>query len=100
MMAAAVECLDLRASLCHSRSRPRPSSRDLGGSRVRLAPGIPGLGPPGIPGTPGTPPRVIATNPCDATAGMEIGDHCMIPNDSCHRVPDDRRCSFLVMAHL
>lgn len=98
-MVVAVGCLDLRKSLYRSRSCSclLPNSQDLGDTHA-LAPGTQGPGAPCTRDTPGTPPRVIATNPCCATAGMELGDHCMILHNSHHPVPDDHRYSSLVMA--
>lgn len=99
-MAVADECLDLRRCLCRSRSCPRPSSEELGHSLVWLGLGTPGPGALCSSGTPGTRPKVIATNPGYATAGVERGDHCMILHNRLHRIPEDHRCSSCATAHL
>lgn len=103
MTVVAAGYLNLRRSPCHNHSRLRPSSKELGGGRVRLAPdtpGTPGPSAPHIPGTQGTPPWVIATNPCGATAGRELEHHSMIPHNNRHPVPDDHHCSSSVVADL
>lgn len=103
MTVVAVECLDLGRSLCHNHSRLRLGSEELSDGRVWLAPDTPGTPDPSdpyIPGTPGTPPWVIATNPCGATAGMELEHHSMIRQNSCPPVPDDHRRSSSVVADL
>ena len=83
-MAVAVERPRPRSPY-RSRSYPRLSNSEMRGSRAWFA-----------QSTPGSRVCVMATNPCYATVGMELGDNHMIlhnHNKPHHPAPGYHRCS-------